>query len=732
MATKDFDSKENLWKIREEFTDVTITCLENKTISAHKIILSASSHVLHQLCYVSSEICLSESPLATVHSLLEFIYTGRVPANDASDATDGDLYNDFCRLAKNLEVTGLSPTAHEKTETSSKRKSHFEAQLVSKKFRPTPDDSESPSTNIFSLPSEILLKIFSYLTTRELVASLPLVSKQFNELVKSPEVHTAFHWQSGKTPISEELKRFLEGKNQIRNIQLYFSSFKNLATLLDLTMTQQKMTRIVDIRFDFELVMGYNTPNVLELIKQQPGKAEQIKQLTIHFPKAGSGPVMVDLPNLVELRLEGGLRSDYVFQMATHPKKLQSLTSKRSTNQSDFFVPFVEAQQNSLTKLILTTYECNDADFVSLSSVCKKLQVMDLNCKRVTLKNLLKIANLKNLSDLTIYVSLNCFRPEFLSVCLEELPIKDLFVDPSHCQHFCVSDRTRLRLTLLHNLSPDISLFFVNTEFESLRLKYDAQIDDLSVFERFENLTELRLDLPEKNLSSSNILDFLSMAKRMNLQKFEMRFSKSSLSYESNAFTLKLFHKSVRPEILSKILTELENFHPEKLSLTYSGAMLNSHACSIGLLQDLKEVYLSFANYYLLKERTAKQVFESLTQLESLIFDFPDKIWSNLLHWSDGTTWHLPNLKYFQNDGSYSAKFIFSSVFKAWLKGKELTVRSDATFEEIIKAFGHSTCFRTISKKDVTITKEFSLSKCYTSQFCQTGVSDRYKYYYIQ
>ena len=89
-----------LWNIKEDFTDVTIICLDKKNVAAHKIILSSSSQLLHQLCSVSSKISLPKAPLKTVEDLLKFIYTDLVP-------TDRDRYNEFVILAKKLEVQGL-------------------------------------------------------------------------------------------------------------------------------------------------------------------------------------------------------------------------------------------------------------------------------------------------------------------------------------------------------------------------------------------------------------------------------------------------------------------------------------------------------------------------------------------------------------------------------------------------------------------------------------------------
>jgi hypothetical protein len=100
MARATDCKQSKLWNIREDFTDVTIVCLDKKTIAAHKIILSSSSQLLHQLCSVSSKISLPKAPLQTVEDLLKFVYTDQVP-------TDKGRYNEFVVLAKKLEVQGL-------------------------------------------------------------------------------------------------------------------------------------------------------------------------------------------------------------------------------------------------------------------------------------------------------------------------------------------------------------------------------------------------------------------------------------------------------------------------------------------------------------------------------------------------------------------------------------------------------------------------------------------------
>ena len=98
-----FDTLKNLWSIRDYFNDVTISCKNNQTLKAHKVVLSAASKHLHDHCTNNDVINLAEISLEVVEHLLEFIYTGNPPTDDnhlKQDNLDED------RLASLIEIHG--------------------------------------------------------------------------------------------------------------------------------------------------------------------------------------------------------------------------------------------------------------------------------------------------------------------------------------------------------------------------------------------------------------------------------------------------------------------------------------------------------------------------------------------------------------------------------------------------------------------------------------------------
>ena len=70
-----------LWKIRGSFTDVTLRCQDGNSVKAHKIVLSAASKTLNDLCAISDDIGWTNVSLESVTRLIEYIYTGQRPVD---------------------------------------------------------------------------------------------------------------------------------------------------------------------------------------------------------------------------------------------------------------------------------------------------------------------------------------------------------------------------------------------------------------------------------------------------------------------------------------------------------------------------------------------------------------------------------------------------------------------------------------------------------------------------
>ena len=87
----------------KNFTDVTIVCDDNKTVQAHKLILSAASKFFKNLFTEDQEcdsvIFLPGVKLESLQQILKFIYSGRV------DMSEKEM-RPFSMLALNLKITG--------------------------------------------------------------------------------------------------------------------------------------------------------------------------------------------------------------------------------------------------------------------------------------------------------------------------------------------------------------------------------------------------------------------------------------------------------------------------------------------------------------------------------------------------------------------------------------------------------------------------------------------------
>ena len=98
----------HMWQ-NQEFSDVTLTTKDNYQIRAHKVVLSASSHIFHNILtnnpHSNPLIYFNNLKSAEVNLLLKFIYLGQCEVGQ-----DGLI--DFLAAGKELMVKGL---AEEKT-----------------------------------------------------------------------------------------------------------------------------------------------------------------------------------------------------------------------------------------------------------------------------------------------------------------------------------------------------------------------------------------------------------------------------------------------------------------------------------------------------------------------------------------------------------------------------------------------------------------------------------------
>ena len=258
-----------------------------------------------------------------------------------------------------------------------------------------------------------------------------------------------------------------------------------------------------------------------------------------------------------------------------------------------------------------------------MTSLCTQLQVVEINCEKISAKTLSKISNLTNISDLEIKVLEKCFTPEFISICRKNNKMANLKVWVELCRkpirktQIIVKNFTEVELCVGSSFIPEDDITkFLFPQITKLKLEAsDLNFEFHSEIEKLKNLTEL---IWKVWLDFSDSLKFLEMAKRMKLKQFRTNYSFN----ESKSFFLREpFHvscHSFQPDKLAKILEKVESFNPEKLSLTNFGLPFSESALrSIIRLKSLEQIHLSFWDI-LNKDRIAKTLFEELPHLEKL------------------------------------------------------------------------------------------------------------------
>ena len=671
-SSSEDDWRSRLWNIKEEFTDVTISCFGKKKISTHKIIFSASSPFLHKMCSVSSKISLSEAPVKTVLDLIKFIYTGQVP-------TDRELYNDFLVLAKKLEVQGLpalkstnnsnitnkstndngnndnnsSSNNQSKTNERKRKKCQSEDENSnSKKCKSSPELSKDKSNlkpskkGLTDLPDEILLKVLSYMKTPDVVVKVSRVSHRFNQLSNDPSSHTALHLHKKysthyKTPELKQMLKFLTGKNKVKEVHLTSVPKSSLLdSFLDKTIVQQKMTRVIHLTNN-----DFCTDKILKLLVQHPGKARQLHRIVLPYFRFDSGIPQPDFANLTHLKVYCSDDESFnvLMKNASALQRLESLENSHLVTpleHSEFFAIFLRARGRSLKKLYLKGYKCSDQDFELMTSVSTQLQVLEVNCNNVSLKNLQKIEDFENLLELNISVLVERFCQEVLSVCSKNTKLRNLKVSSRGAVVIELNNLTELYLNLTNKA--DVSKFLFS-KVTKLKLSYDAQFDQYSAIDELKHLTDLEINPSCAEPDLDNILKLLDMVQRNGIQTFEITIMGFSLCYKSNSFTLSnansIFQtKYLSAKHLSTILDKMKIFNPEKLSLScYRTRLIDPTLQSITSLKTLKQLHLSLTELHYEEDNITKTAFEKLPHLKLLALNqlgFTDKS-------SDDVTWSM-------------------------------------------------------------------------------------------
>lgn len=185
FKSRDYEVRRaNLWKMRNEFCDVTLICCDNEKIPAHKIILASSSKFFHNSLVLSDELKLTKVDRKSMESLLQFIYTGlvMVPASGGSKLIE---------LAKTLMIEGFEANPRKKVENNDDGEA---GKALLRSASQTREDFESGSKTtselkLENLPCEMILNILKKVPQSDLLKNVSKVSKMFCNLAKDCSVH---------------------------------------------------------------------------------------------------------------------------------------------------------------------------------------------------------------------------------------------------------------------------------------------------------------------------------------------------------------------------------------------------------------------------------------------------------------------------------------------------------------------------------------------------------------
>lgn len=147
-------------KVPNEFSDCILICNQGKSkFKTHKVILAARSEFFRREFQNSSVVHIPDLTREELQLVLDLIYTGQVKVDREDEENLADI-------VKRFQINS-SPCQIKK------------AKLV---------DQSQPRL-ITHLPPEILVKILTNLSTRDLLQNVALISRQFYGLTKCPEVH---------------------------------------------------------------------------------------------------------------------------------------------------------------------------------------------------------------------------------------------------------------------------------------------------------------------------------------------------------------------------------------------------------------------------------------------------------------------------------------------------------------------------------------------------------------
>ena len=190
-------------------------------------------------------------------------------------------------------------------ETNRKRLRTSEVQQEFKKQR---NEEEARPRTFDNLPDELVSKIFSYVSTSDLLTKVARVSKKFHRISQDSDAHVAVQMLDLDQVTQIQLLDFLEGKKNIQEVEMDSEWYQPVFELA--VMDQKKTTSLSLLYFNYEAA--------LKLLVESPQKARQIQTLRLHGNEFGDlSSVVPEFANLIEFELWHG----YLFNHGTNEEE---------------------------------------------------------------------------------------------------------------------------------------------------------------------------------------------------------------------------------------------------------------------------------------------------------------------------------------------------------------------------------------------------------------------------
>ena len=272
------------------------------------------------------------------------------------------------------------------------------------------------------LPDELVIKIFSNLSTKDLLTKVARVSKRFHSLSQDQDVHVQFKfgdyyfpWDCPRTQRHADAAiKFLKGKNKIHEVEMACPEFPS--SLFKLAVMDQKKTT--------SLCLGGDYSNAFELLRNSPEKAKQIQTLEL----AGTNEDCIDweVPEFVNLinfayfgdcgsdNSEESAESEFVWDIAMKSEKLESINARVQLSR-DKMMKLFDRHGNQLKSLYLeSVYNWYDLWDIGIPQMkFKNLEHISIDGGSLFTDSVISIIQLESLK--TLHIDMLCLSPDLLT-----------------------------------------------------------------------------------------------------------------------------------------------------------------------------------------------------------------------------------------------------------------------------------------------------------------------------